>query len=278
MLLPFQRTRLAPTPSGYLHRGNGFSFAVTALLARRADAALLLRIDDIDRGRFRPAYLQDIFETLDWLGIRYSEGPRDAVDFDRTWSQHRHLERYHSVLAQLAASGRVYACTCSRRDIRLRGADGRYPGTCRARQLPLDTPGAAWRMRTDGVAVAFCALDGSLTEKTALREDDFVVRGKNGLPAYQVASLADDLHYGCDLVVRGADLLESTLRQQYLAGLIGAARFADVRFLHHPLLPAPDGGKLSKSAGAAALRTWRAAGRSADAIWRQAEQCLDEIS
>ena len=279
-LSPFARTRLAPTPSGYLHRGNGFSFALAALLARRAGAALLLRIDDIDRGRYRPRYLQDIFETLDWMGIAHTEGPRDAAAFERHWSQHRHLERYQQLLEHLTATGQVYACRCSRREIRARSKDGSYSGTCRRLQLPLDLPGAAWRVHVPpDTLTGYFRADGTAAEPLPLadRTGDFVIRGKNGLPAYQVVSLADDLHYGCDFIVRGEDLLDSTLMQQYLARLIGASAFAAARFLHHPLVTAPDGSKLSKSAGAAALRQWRAEGRSAAELWAAATVYLATV-
>ena len=277
MSISFHRTRLAPTPSGYLHRGNGFSFALTTLLARRADAALLLRIDDIDRGRYRPRYLEDIFETLDWMGIAHTEGPQDAADFEQHWSQHRHMERYQKLLEQLVATGRVYACRCSRREIRARSQNGTYSGTCRRLQLPLDLPNAAWRVHVPpDTLTSYLRADGTAAEPQPLaaRTGDFIIQGKNGLPAYQVVSLADDLHYACDFIVRGEDLLDSTLMQQYLAQLTGASAFAAACFLHHPLITAPDGSKLSKSAGAAALRQCRVEGRSAEELWAAAADYL----
>ena len=275
------RTRIAPTPSGYLHEGNGFAFALTALLARQHNTALLLRVDDIDRGRFRQPYLQDIFETLTWMGIGWTEGPRDATDFLAYWSQHLHLARYTSLLEHLVSTGRVYACTCSRRDVRAASSDGRYPGTCREKGIELHRPGVAWRIRVPAeTLVSFRKLGGSVSDtyRLAGRLGDFVIRGKNGLPAYQVVSVADDLHHGCDLIVRGADLLDSTLAQLYLAGLVGAERFAEARFLHHPLLTDAAGGKLSKSEGATALRQWRATGRSAAPLWDRAAAYLAEAS
>jgi glutamyl-tRNA synthetase len=77
----FSKTRIAPTPSGFLHAGNAFNFLQTAALAKQSGARVLLRIDDMDRDRYRPAYVNDIFETLDFLGIHWQEGPKQINDF-----------------------------------------------------------------------------------------------------------------------------------------------------------------------------------------------------
>lgn len=271
------RTRIAPTPSGYLHEGNGFAFVLTALLAEHHGAQLLLRIDDIDRGRYRAVYVADILKTLRWLGISWTDGPRNLDDFEAHWSQQQHLLRYVDALEKLVGTGLVYACTCSRRDVRTASRDGSYPGTCRDKGWPLDHPGAAWRIRVPAqTSLYFSDLTGQQQhfDDLARRMGDFVIRGKNGLPAYQVVSLADDLHYGCDLIVRGEDLLDSTLAQLYLARLVGAADFGRVRFLHHPLVRDAQGVKLSKSQAATDLRSWRAQGRSPQVLWERAKTYL----
>ncbi|QNP52820.1 hypothetical protein H9L05_03570 [Hymenobacter qilianensis] len=109
------RGRLAPTPSGYLHLGNAVNFVLTWLLVRRAGGHLHLRIDDLDRARLRPAYLENIFQTIRWLGLDYDTGPRDAEEFEQAYSQQHHLAEYQAMLDDLRSkSGLVYACTCSR--------------------------------------------------------------------------------------------------------------------------------------------------------------------
>ena len=148
--------------------------------------------------------------------------------------------------------GLVYACTCSRTDILALAPDGRYPGTCRHRHLPLDTPGAAWRVHVpdDDVVTFADGWQGNATVKLGQDLGDFVVRKKDGDPAYQIGSVVDDLRLGATLIVRGADLLLSTAAQLWLAQqLPDTAAFNDtrIRFLHHPLLTGPDGQKLSKS-------------------------------
>lgn len=248
------RSRLAPTPSGYLHAGNALNFLLTEAFTRQGGGRLRLRIDDLDSARVRPEYLENIFATLRWLGIGWDDGPRDVLDFQQHFSQHGRLGRYGALLAALGAvPGLVYACTCSRGAVAATaGPNGTYGGACRGRNLPLDTPGAAWRMRVPtGATVAFAdGLLGPQTLDVAALVGDFVIRKKDGLPAYQTASLADDVADGTTLIVRGADLLPSTAAQLWLAGVAGgawAAGFSEVRFVHHPLLLGPDGRKLSKS-------------------------------
>lgn len=262
--------RLAPTPSGLLHVGNGVNAVLTARWAAELRGDLLLRVDDIDAERVRPAYVADVFATLAWLGIDYDRGPRTPADLAENWSQHRRMATYRDALARLRENGRVYACTCSRAAVRREqarlGVTG-YPGTCRGRGLPLDTPGASWRLRTPEDAAA---APGSL--------DDFVVRQRDGRPAYQVASLVDDVTFGITHLVRGEDLRASTAMQRVLAQALseepgdGYARFRDVPCWHHPLLRGANGEKLSKSDGAESLWAWREAGRSPDEVYTLAEQ------
>ncbi len=103
---------------------------------------------------------------------------------------------------------------------------------------------------------------------------DPVLRQRNGLPAYQLASLADDLHFGMTLIVRGEDLLPSSACQAYIAGLLGLQAYVEARFLHHPLLTDSDGRKLSKSEGASSLHAMRKAGASPALLREQAAKVL----
>lgn len=256
-------TRFAPTPSGYLHPGNGVSFLLTAQIARRVGARILLRIDDLDRGRFREEYLEDVFETLRWLGLDWDLGPRDARDFHASWSQHLRLPRYGEMLGRLRELGHLYACSCSRSSLRAAASDHRYPGTCRERGIPLDTPGVSWRIRVPEGEVVDCLEEGG-TRRLDVHAlmGDFIVLQKDGLPAYQVASLSDDILFGVDLIVRGRDLLPSTAAQLFLARCLGEAAFIRATFHHHELLLDASGEKLSKSAGAGSLVAWRRDGRS----------------
>ena len=233
-------SRLAPTPSGYLHIGNAVNFVLTWLLTRQAGGVLHLRIDDLDRARLRPAYLDNIFRVIDWLGLDYDRGPSGPDDFLRHHSQLLHLPEYNAVLRRLALQpGLVRASTRSR--------------TNDAEALvPLETPGVAWRAHVPaGTTIAFA--DGWQGETRVLLDalmPDFVIRKKDGVAAYQVASVVDDLRLGTTLVVRGLELLPSTAAQLWLAAQLSetvAFNAARVQFFHHPLLMDAVGQKLSKS-------------------------------
>jgi glutamyl-tRNA synthetase len=250
------RTRIAPTPSGFLHLGNGMSALYTWLLARKLGGRLWLRIDDLDQERQRPEYVADIFDSLRWLGLDWDDGPQQAGEFE-AHSQHRRLPRYEALLARLRAGGALYACPCSRRQVREASPSGAYPGTCRHAGHPLDAPDMAWRIAVPEAPVVLpgnwpAPAEASLAEAMG----DFVVRQKDGRPAYQIASLADDLDYGTTLLVRGEDLLPSSAAQQYLAQRLGEEGFGQC-MVHHPLVCDAGGGKLSKSAGAPSLRALR---------------------
>lgn len=288
MALSAPRTRLAPTPSGYLHAGNAWSFLITWLAARARGGKVHLRIDDLDAARLRPEYVDDIFASLEWLGLDWDTGPRDAAEFRAAFSQSLRLGEYRSLLERLAASGSsgsdgpvVYPCACSREkarnDSEAAGTPGIYAGTCRNAAIPWErsayTRGAGpapagageglhLRARVPGNAQVTMAVPtlGGETLHPGREMGDFVVWQKNGLPAYQLASVADDEALGIDLVVRGSDLLASSGAQLWLAGQAGVAGFPAAVFLHHPLLLGPDGGKLSKSEGAESLRSLRSRG------------------
>lgn len=266
-------TRLAPTPSGFLHVGNLLSFAATYALADHFQAGILLRIDDLDRERLRPEYLADIFDTLHYLNIPHHRGPLNPGEFSTQWSQALRMQDYNRFLTTLRENGHLFACDCSRAQL----VDGAYPGTCRHKNIPLDTPGVAWRLRTDPRARIAMRSPGQERTFMTLPPDmhDFVVRKKNGDPAYQLASVVDDLLFGVDLVVRGIDLLPSTLGQIYLASLLPFNAFPHLLFWHHPLLEGPSGGKLSKSAGDTSIRYMREQGLTPADICTATAQMID---
>lgn len=257
--MPGPRTRIAPTPSGYLHVGNAWSFVLAWLLARGRGGSVHLRIDDLDAARLRPEYLEDIFDSLRWLGLDWDTGPRDAEDFRAHHSQRLRLDRYREALDRLArADGEghpaVFACACTReqakRAAEAAGTPGLYPGTCRGKGLAFDKPGTSLRLRVPAEAAceAKDLLEGIRRWEPARDMGDFVVRQKNGDPAYQLASVIDDEDLGIDCVVRGMDLLPSTGAQLFLARRLGARTFLAADFLHHNLWIAEgEEGKLSKS-------------------------------
>lgn len=259
----FSLTRIAPTPSGFLHLGNAYSFLVTKALAEKHGTQILLRIDDLDRERFRTEYVEDIFDTLDFLEIKIDQGPKSLREFESEWSQIHRMEKYKKALAKLIASGKVFACDCSRKKIQQLDSSGYYLGQCLDRRLPLDKQDVAWRMNTsESDFVQFTEYPDQ--KKSALVPLDtafYIVRKRDGLPAYHLTSVVDDLHFGVDLAVRGSDLYNSTLAQLDLAKNLGETRFENITFHHHPVIKGPKQEKLSKSDGATSIQFLRKEGK-----------------
>ena len=247
----FNKTRIAPTPSGYLHLGNILSFAITAGLAAKTKSKILLRIDDFDRERTNKLYVQDIFDTLNFLEIPWDEGPKNLQEYEAEYSQVYRADMYSKALKQLRENGDVFACSCSRAQVVTAGAESVYQGTCRFKNISLDKENTSWRINTTyGQELIVKTLDGA-TMNVALPAPmyDFIVRRKDGFPAYQLISVLDDAHFGVDLVVRGNDLWPSSLAQLYLASVLQQNAFLSTTFYHHPLLKNAFGEKLSKSEG-----------------------------
>jgi glutamyl-tRNA synthetase len=237
-------TRLAPTPSGFLHAGNAVNFQLVAWLAEKATGEVVLRIDDIDAPRYRAAYVDDVLHVLDWLGIAWHRGPRTVAGFETTYSMRRRTDYYREQLDLLAGSAlEVYACTCSR--TQLQGAvPGECPGGCRARGLALVTGESALRVHVPPrLTVDVAGRPISVAE----RMGDFVVWRRDGTPAYHLASVIEDRDLGVTHIVRGEDLVDSTAAQVLLASAIGASSVAGAVYVHHPLITDPSGAKLSKS-------------------------------
>ena len=255
------RLRLAPTPSGYLHQGNALNFFLNWQLAKASSGGnLFLRIDDLDDDRKRPEYIDDIFNTLHWLGIDWAIGPKTPDDFEDNWTQHLRIQQYVDALLQLREQGLLFACGKSRRD--LAAFQGQYPVDFRQQGLSLDQPNVAWRIKTpEGFPMP-----------------DFVVRGRGGIPSYQIASLIDDLNFGITHIVRGQDLESSTKAQAYLAECLGLReQFRQITVLHHPLLMRADGEKLSKSAGAEAIRQHSSTAAPAEMVLKGFQDWLERL-
>jgi len=258
----YGRTRIAPTPSGFLHLGNVMSFVRTIDLGKRNGAKVLLRIDDMDRERVELEYVQDIFDTLNFLELPWDEGPRNVVEFEREWSQIHRMGLYKEALDLLREEGDLFACNCSRAQVLRDSVDGVYPGTCRKKGISLDEENLSWRLGTDEKEIGVRDWEGRVVNVGMPGSmKDFVVRKRDGFPAYQLTSVVDDLFYDVDLVVRGEDLWDSTVAQHFLAEKLGkGSAFGAIGFYHHPLLMAEGERKLSKSAGDTSVQYLRKQG------------------
>ena len=239
--------RFAPTPSGRMHLGNVFSALLAWLSIKSRGGEILLRIEDLDTLRCPKENADILKEDLLWLGLGWdAEQP-----FQSTRSEY-----YEEVLHRLAAAGTVFPCWCTRGDLKNaanapHASDGHpiYPGTCRdlteaerAKRAALRPP--LWRLRVPEDTISFTdGHYGLYSEDLAHECGDFILRRADGVFAYQLAVVADDIAAGVTEVVRGRDLLSSTPRQLYLYRLLGAPV---PRYYHVPLLTAPDGRRLSK--------------------------------
>jgi glutamyl-tRNA synthetase len=269
------RGRFAPSPTGDLHLGSAATALFCAAAARAAEGTLILRVEDLDRDRVIPGAREAILDDLVWLGIRWDEGPSapgvPAAGAFGPYDQSARLDLYELALQALSNAGLTYLCDCSRAEIARAasaphaGEEGpRYPGTCR----PLGHRARAWkrppavRLAVPAGGLARVAVEdavlGRIEEDVAEATGDFVLRRGDGVFAYQLAVVVDDLAMGVTEVVRGADLASSAPRQALLAELLGGAA---PRFAHIPLLLGADGARLAKRAKGISLRDQRASGR-----------------
>ncbi len=263
------RGRLAPSPTGFLHRGHAATFLAAQRRARAHGGALVLRVEDLDRERCKPAFVGALLEDLRWIGLDWQEGPDVGGAFG-PYRQSERMDFYLDAWRRLAAGGLVYPCTCSRRDVERASQaphpdehEAIYPGTCRP-AVPTVPPqaepaGVNWRFRTTpGERVAFTDGRAGPQEFVAGRDfGDFLLWRRDGVPAYQLAVVVDDAAMRITEVVRGADLLGSTAQQILLYRALGLPIPA---FYHCPLVTDASGARLAKRAGSHSLRALREAG------------------
>ncbi len=268
--MDLKQTRLAPTPSGFLHLGNLYSFLVTKALAEKHGSKILLRIDDLDRERYKQEYVQDIFETLDFMEINYDQGPKDLQDFESNWSQIHRMNSYLEALEKLRNTKVLFACDCTRKRIQQLDSSGYYLGYCLDRRIPLDKAETSWRLNTFNTDFIKLREYPSDTRTYTLPEDGafFMVRKKDRLPAYQLTSVVDDIHFGVDFIIRGKDLLSSTLGQKILSESLGENTFDKTTFYHHPVVKGPKNSKLSKSDGATSIQYLRKEGKKPKDVYQ----------
>ncbi len=232
------RGRFAPSPSGPLHFGSLVAAMASYVHAKQHQGSWLLRIEDVDETRTKPAATDDIQRTLEVLGFAWDE---------QIIHQSHRKERYMAILKQLQEADHAYPCACSRADIAnagKQGVEGRiYPGNCR--DGILDGKAARTvRLRTNDEPVRFHDLiAGNQCQQIKSEVGDFVIRRADGYIAYQLAVVVDDGEQGITHVVRGADLLHSTARQIYLQQLLG---LPIPQYAHVPLVLDEQGHKLSK--------------------------------
>lgn len=229
--------RFAPSPTGPLHLGSLLAATASYLDARHRGERWLLRIDDLDQPRNVPGAEDTILRSLEAHGLHW-DGP--------VIRQSDRLDRYTAALQQLQRDGHTFNCTCTRK--RLKGL-GPYPGFCRDSLHPAED--AAVRVRVNSTPISFVdGVVGPVTEVLAESVGDFIIRRRDGLIAYQLATAVDDGEQDITRVIRGGDLLDNTARQIYLMQLLN---LSPPFYAHVPMVVHADGQKLSKQTHAAPL-------------------------
>ena len=272
---PAYRGRYAPSPTGRLHLGNLRTALLAWLHVRLANGRFILRIDDLDTPRNKPGAIGQIVSDLRWLGIDWDEGPDIGGDHG-PYLQSERTGLYDACFTRLTDRHLVFPCTCSRKDVRraqsapnLGQTEPVYPGTCRP---PTGSPPAAGPMEQP-VSWRFLTRDLEITSRDELSEPatqsldrtvgDFVVRRRDGLYAYQFATVVDDGLMGVTDIVRGADLVGSMPRQLALFDALG---FMRPRFLHVSLMRDRHGRRMAKRDGSDSLEEWKRRDGSPDRL------------
>lgn len=236
--LPSITGRFAPSPSGELHFGSLLAALGSFLDARAQNGRWLVRIEDIDPPREIPGAADRILQQLEHYGLTW--------DGEIMWQSQRHA-RYREIIEWLIKHRKSYYCRCTRKQIQQTG--GFYTGHCRS--LQHSAKNAALRLCQEKPVMAFNdLLRGTVTCDPRLAREDFIIHRRDGLFAYNLAVTVDDHDQGITQVIRGADLIEPTVRQ---IALYQQLDWQEPSYLHLPLALNRDGTKLSKQNHAPSL-------------------------
>jgi glutamyl-tRNA synthetase len=261
------KLRFAPSPTGYLHAGNARAALVNFLFARAHDGFFLLRLDDTDTERGRPAYEQGIYDDLRWLGL----------DWDATDKQSLRGARYTQAAEALKAAGRLYPCFENEDELAAKRAaliKRKLPPVYDRAALAMTAEQRAaaeaggkrpyWRFKLSGTAIAWQDLIlGNRTIKLPTLSDPVLIRA-DGTPLYTFTSVVDDIDHGITHIIRGEDHVTNTAVQIDLFQAMTSAPLP--RFAHLPLISDGEGEKLSKRIGSISLRSLRKDGIEPAAI------------
>lgn len=228
-----------------MHAGNVFSALAAWLVAKSQGGDIVLRIEDLDRERSKPCYIEGIMRDFEYLGLFWDRGPYYQSDREAA---------YEEAYRDLESRGLLYPCFCTRADLHAasaphHGEKAVYPGTCR--HLTFDERIERQKVRNPAMRIAvpdidyalFDAIQGTYRQNLARECGDFLVRRSDEAFAYQLAVVLDDAAEGVNSIVRGVDLLCSTPQQMYLQDLFG---FEHPAYAHVPLITGDHGRRLSK--------------------------------
>jgi glutamyl-tRNA synthetase len=253
------RTRIAPSPTGYLHLGTARTALFNWLFAKHHNGQFLIRIEDTDQARSTQEAVDIIFESLSWLGLESTE---------TTIFQSDKLQRHIVIANELYKRGNAYYCACSpelleqkKEEARRIGLSPKYDGTCRTKNL---TQGVLrFKMPQQETSTFDDLVQGTITVENSLFED-FVLLRSNGMPTYMLAVVVDDHDMDITHVIRGDDHLINTFKQ---IKLYQALEWPLPKFAHIPLIHGQDGTKFSKRHGAPAVTDYKNMGILPEALF-----------
>lgn len=249
------RVRFAPSPTGYLHIGGARTALFNYLLAKKEQGTFVLRVEDTDVERSTQESVDAILQAMDWLGLSYDEGP---------FYQSERYDLYKSKVTDLLNKGLAYRCYCSADELNAKreaamkaGGKPRYDGTCRERT---DQPEAPFVVRfktpRDGNTAFVDRIKGTISvENDEL--DDLIIQRTDGNPTYNFVVVIDDAEMGINLVIRGDDHVNNTVRQ---IPMYKALNYEVPEFAHVPMILGADKKRLSKRHGATSVMVYREMG------------------
>jgi glutamyl-tRNA synthetase len=271
------RTRYAPSPTGALHIGNVRSGLFAYLFARHNQGVFILRIDDTDQERSTKESLDEILESLRWLGVQWDEGPPD-----RTYFESSRFDRYRKGALQLLQQGKAYPCYCTaaeldamRKQAEREHRKPGYDGRCRDRTpaaeladvaLPDKAAGRNYTIRFRSPREGQTVVDDLIKGRAVFDNselDDLIIFRSDGVPTYNFATVLDDSDFRITHVVRGDDHLPNTPRQMQI---FYALELEPPAYAHLPMVMGPDGQKLSKRHGATSVFAYRDLGYFPEAL------------
>ncbi len=260
--------RFAPSPTGYLHVGGARTALFNWLIARQSKGRFLLRIEDTDKERSTVEAIEQIIDSLRWLGL----------DWDGDiWYQSKRLDRHQLIADELLERGKAYRCFCTRKELDEKRKQAerekrnkRYDGTCRnlsetqiRENLNKKKPFAV-RLKIEDEVVEFADKIHGLQSVSTRDMDDFIILRPDGSPVYQLAVVCDDYDMGITDVIRGDDHLSNTSKQILIYQAMG---WPLPQFAHIPLILGPDKKRLSKRHGATSLEEFRREGILPEAMF-----------
>ncbi len=255
------RVRFAPSPTGYLHIGGARTALFNYLLAQKEQGTFVLRIEDTDVERSTQESVDAILQAMDWLGLSYDEGP---------FYQSERYDLYKSKVNELLDKGLAYRCYCPPEELNAKreaamksGGKPRYDGTCRERTDQPDLPFVI-RFKTpqDGNTAFVDRIKGTISvENDEL--DDLIIQRTDGNPTYNFVVVIDDAEMGINLVLRGDDHVNNTVRQIPMYKALG---YEVPEFAHVPMILGTDKKRLSKRHGATSVMAYREMGYLPEAM------------